>query len=74
MVTTITEPLTDESTDKTEHQIAELLDDRYGNGLSCHPRLRSNYIFKKAVDLGYVDADGYLTRKGRSLITRYQFQ
>lgn len=74
MAATISQSVEQHPADNTEHQIAELLDDTYGSGISCHPRLQSQYIFARAVDLGYIDSEGYLTRKGRSLMTRYQFQ
>lgn len=57
----------------TESQIAALLQYRYGDGLVYLPRHRSSALYSQARLQGYIDADGYLTRKGRALIARYQY-
>jgi len=59
--------------DIPESQIAALLQYRYGDGLVYLPRHRSRTLYDQARQEGYVDAGGYLTRKGRALIARYQY-
>jgi hypothetical protein len=56
-----------------ESQIAALLQYRYGDGLVYLPRHRSSTLYDQARQQGYIDASGYLTRKGRALIARYQY-
>ena len=56
-----------------ESQIAALLQYRYGDGLVYLPRHRSTILYNQARQQGYIDAGGYLTRKGRALIARYQY-
>ncbi|MCI0400951.1 MAG: hypothetical protein L0Y67_08375 [Gammaproteobacteria bacterium] len=57
----------------TEVQIAQILQHRYGDGLVYLPKSAPRAVLSRAVQLGFVDADGYLTRKGRLLLARYQF-
>lgn len=59
--------------DIPESQIAALLQYRYGDGLVYLPRHRSSALYDQARLQGYIDAEGYLTRKGRALIARYQY-
>jgi len=59
--------------DIPESQIAALLQYRYGDGLVYLPRNRSTALYNVACQHGYIDPAGYLTRKGRALIARYQY-
>ena len=60
--------------DIPESQIAALLQYRYGDGLVYLPRQHhSGDLYSQARQQGYIDPEGYLTRKGRALIARYQY-
>jgi hypothetical protein len=60
--------------DIPESQIAALLQYRYGDGLVYLPRQRhTDALYSQARQQGYIDPEGYLTRKGRALIARYQY-
>lgn len=64
----------DAAKESIETQIAALLESQYGEGLMYPSRINnSRQVYLKAIDMGYIDSDGYLTRKGRSLITQYRF-
>jgi hypothetical protein len=54
-----------------ESQIAAMLECRYGDGMVYLPRGTPRNILHAAMEHGFVDADGYLTRKGRALLARY---
>jgi translation initiation factor 2 beta subunit (eIF-2beta)/eIF-5 len=56
-----------------ESDIAKALEYRYGDGLVYLPKYQPESLFKMAKTKGFVDQEGYLTRKGRSLLARYQF-
>ena len=56
-----------------ESDIAHALQYRYGDGLVYLPKHQSESIYKLAATKGFVDQEGYLTRKGRSLLAKYQF-
>lgn len=56
-----------------EAQIATILQYRYGDGLVYHPRHKPKSLYKQAIQSGYIDTEGYLTRKGRTLIARYKY-
>ena len=62
-----------ESIDTTEAQIAQILQHRYGDGMVYLPKNAPRAVYSKAMERGFVDPDGYLTRKGRVLLARYQF-
>lgn len=55
-----------------EARIADLLDHRYGDGEVYLPRNAPRGLFRLAVRLGFLTEDGYLTRKGRSLVADYK--
>lgn len=57
-----------------ESQIAALLEARFGDGLMYLTKNNSYSLYNKAIELGFVDSEGYLTRKGRALLTRHRFQ
>jgi hypothetical protein len=57
----------------SEQQIAMILEYRFGDGQVYLPRNNSNHLYFLAKKLGFIDIEGYLTRKGRSLLARYYF-
>lgn len=63
----------EESIESQESEIAALLQARFGDGLMYPGKNHSRNIFNRAIELGFLDNDGYLTRKGRSLLTRHHF-
>jgi translation initiation factor 2 beta subunit (eIF-2beta)/eIF-5 len=56
---------------KTESDIAKALEYRYGDGLVYLPKHQPESLYKLAAKEGFVDQEGYLTRKGRSLLAKY---
>ena len=57
----------------SEQQIASILEYRFGDGLVYLPKHKPNQLYCMAKKLGFIDMDGYLTRKGRSLLARYSY-
>jgi hypothetical protein len=57
----------------TEADIAKVLEHRYGDGLVYLPKKQPESLFKIAKTEGFIDLEGYLTRKGRYLLAKYQF-
>lgn len=72
-VVTQTDTETNTNQEIPESQIAALLEDRYGDGLVYLPKNRSRALYSQARRHGFIDEDGYLTRKGRALIARYHY-
>ncbi len=56
-----------------ESDIAKVLQYRYGDGLVYLPSNQPDSLLRMAKSRGYVDQEGYLTRKGRYLLAKYQF-
>ena len=56
-----------------ESNIAKVLQFRYGDGLVYLPKNQPESLFRQAKKLGFIDLEGYLTRKGRYLLAKYQF-
>lgn len=56
-----------------ESQIATILQYRYGDGLVYLPRHKSKSLYSQAIRDGFIDAEGYVTRKGRALIAQYKY-
>ncbi len=54
-----------------ESDIAKVLEHRYGDGLVYLPKNQPERLYKLATSKGFVDQEGYLTRKGRSLLSKY---
>ncbi len=54
-----------------EQQIAELLECRFGDGMVYLPKTKPRQLLYVAVINGFIDTEGYLTRKGRMLLARY---
>ena len=65
--------LTTEGREISEHQIASILEFRFGDGLVYLPRNNPNHLYSLAKKLGFIDVEGYLTRKGRNLLARTNF-
>lgn len=57
----------------SEDAIARLLNRRFGDGCIYLPKHGPTGLFQLAIECGYVSEDGYVTRKGRALLTRYAF-
>lgn len=57
----------------SESQIASVLSNRFGDGMVYIPKNQPNSLYSVARDQGFIDAEGYLTRKGRTLIARYKY-
>ncbi len=55
----------------SESQIAAILQLRYGDGRVYLPRRQLGELMARAKKLGFIDAEDYLTRKGRALLARY---
>ena len=56
-----------------ESDIARVLEFHYGDGLVYLPKNQPGSLFKLAENKGFIDQEGYLTRKGRSLLAKHQF-
>jgi len=54
-----------------ERQVAELLECRYGDGLVYLPKTKPRELLSVATSSGFIDDEGYLTRKGRMLLARH---
>ncbi|MBI1732324.1 MAG: hypothetical protein HYR49_06095 [Gammaproteobacteria bacterium] len=68
------QPLPVEQPSETEEiQIAALLQCRFDDGMVYLPKNLPDSLLEIAVRSGFVDADGYLTRRGRALIARYHY-
>lgn len=59
------------SSEIPESQIAAILEHRYGEGMVRLPRRQLSKLIAIAKQLGFIDAEDYLTRKGRALLARY---
>ncbi|MCI0559535.1 MAG: hypothetical protein MN733_13655 [Nitrososphaera sp.] len=56
-----------------EVEIASVLRHHYGDGDLYLPEGTSESVVQKAIALGYLSEDGYLTRKGRDLLAQHEF-
>ena len=65
--------VSDSSDHELESDIAKVLQYHYGDGLVYLPSHQPESLFKIARNKGFIDQEGYLTRKGRYLIAKYQF-
>ena len=54
-----------------EKHIAALLQSRFGDGMVYLSRHLPSTLLDVATRCGFVDAEGYLTRRGRTLLARY---
>ena len=54
-----------------EDQIAAVLEHQFGAGLAQLPRRHPSRLMDLARQHGFIDKEGYLTRKGRALLARY---
>lgn len=57
--------------DAVDTQVIELLGHRYADGLVYFGEASERGVFDRAVRLGLVSRDGYLTREGRAIVARY---
>ena len=57
--------------ESTPAELAQLLSHRFGDGTIYLPAGVPRQVFSLATHLGYISEDGYLTRKGRDLLSRY---
>ena len=68
----MTLPSSDTTQNESEDcQIAELLEYRYGDGMVYLPSNGPKALYGLATQRGFIDAEGYLTRKGRALLARF---
>lgn len=56
-----------------EARIAQVLEHRYGDGMVYLPKEWPEQLLSLARQFEFIDEEGYLTRKGRTLLARYQF-
>jgi len=54
-----------------ESQLAAVLEYRYGDGQIYLPRHAPRNLLSEAVQRGFVDAEGYLTRQGRMFLASH---
>lgn len=57
----------------TEQQIALALRYKHGEQAVMIPSKKPDSLISAAIDRGFIDTEGYITRKGRALIARYSF-
>lgn len=62
-----------DAADVPDAQLAAVLESRFGDGMVNLPRHRPRHLFDLAVDRGLIDAEGYLTRKGRAFLARHYY-
>jgi hypothetical protein len=55
-----------------EAAIAGLLECRFGDGLVYMPKHRPTELYAQAQQMGFIDPEGFLTRKGRLLLAQYR--
>ena len=70
MSTVITGESDDTTGQETRHMI-ELLECRYGDGTVYLPKTKTYRLLNLALGQGLIDTEGYLTRKGRTLLARH---
>ena len=63
--------LSTDGLDLEERQMVELLECRYGAGMVYLPRTRPRQLLSVAANGGFINSEGYLTRKGRIILARY---
>ena len=54
-----------------EREIAAVLEFLYGEGTVYLSNKKSDHLFVLAKKLEFIDAEGHLTRKGRTLLARH---
>ncbi|MEE8320809.1 MAG: hypothetical protein V3R68_03080 [Gammaproteobacteria bacterium] len=59
--------------DTNESRIVEMLEFRFGDGMIYFPKSKPDSLFSLAIENGFIDPEGYLTRKGRKLLAKYQY-
>ena len=56
-----------------ESRIADMLECHFGDGMVYLPRNQPKVLYDIAMKQGFIDPEGYLTRKGRALLARYHY-
>lgn len=56
-----------------DRDIARLLANRYGDGTVYLPSGGAMELYHTCMALGFVSTDGFITSKGRRLLTRYTY-
>lgn len=59
--------------DTRDSRIAAVLHYRYGDGFVYLPKRQAKDLYLLAREIGYIDGEGYLTRKGRALLARFEY-
>lgn len=54
-----------------EIKIADVLENRFGDGTVYVPANDDYYDYHFAKDKGFINDDGYITKKGKQLISKY---
>ncbi len=54
-----------------EIKIANVLDNRFGDGTVYVPANDEHYDYDLAIGKGFISDDGYITRKGKLLVSKY---
>ncbi len=54
-----------------EIKIADVLNNRYGDGTVYIPANDEHYDYSLAKNKGFISDEGYITRKGKQLISKY---
>ncbi len=54
-----------------EIKIANVLKNRYGDGMVYIPENDDHYDYDFAKDKGFISDEGYITRKGKQLVSKY---
>lgn len=62
-----------ETTEDEESEIAKILRHHYGDGLVYLPKHLNKELYLRAVAKGFIDEGGYMTRKGRILLSQYSY-
>jgi hypothetical protein len=60
-------------TEDEDSLLVKILKYHYGDGMVYLPRHLSRDLYLRAVAKGYLDEGGYLTRKGRILLSRFSY-
>jgi len=54
-----------------EIKIADVLEHRFGDGAVYVPANNESYDYHFAKDKGFINEEGYITRKGKQLAAKY---
>jgi len=59
---------------RVDGEILKLLGHRYADGLVYFGEVGERPVFERAVRLGLISREGYLTRDGRTAVARYALE